>query len=828
MKRATDRCFSFFLLLLCATIGYGQASFKFLSTPEEFHPDGTLAVSSIISFEMANVPNDADNAINLRFYVYPDGINTTDANGDPVANIGWTQSSDKMNMLLGILNDPDVNNPYYRTETVFHGDTTFTKTYSIFNVSNNGEGETYKNGGIVDGEHYAPIIRVVHANGQPRYNNSGALGMGNGNNPLIVDQETLDQSPDVVATHFAFSYYPPEENATTGGGEFPHITANSAIDLFGSGSSKEFQIITFDPVPKMSTTALPFEISATSSSGLTDIAYSIESGPATISGQTVTLDGTEGTVTLKATQAGDSTYLPGETFLQFEVVDLSTLVPSISTRLTEDYPLQMPSFHAYPIYVTADIAEAELISIDNLEITVDNLLQTVIKEGEVYYALWKPDSYGSHQVDITAYGSNGNNSVLSKNIEVTDAISTQNVETMDEVVIQINTENSRWYYGSFTMPQHVGSYEQIIANMTVECPAATGDCDDWDRWAHIDVKGPEGNWIQIIRYITPYRVECDHMIDLTDYQSLLQGEVEFRMFIDTWGTGGWQVSLDFDFREGSPDYLYSTIDEIWDKSYDLGNPSDLQQVEDVIYTYEANILSSHLRLSTTGHGWGANNSQNAAEFYEATNFIDIDGVSSYTQNLWNDCDPNPDGCLGQQGTWWFSRAGWCPGAIAHPDIVDMTSQIPKGSINLGYRFDPTYVDYCHPDNPDCISGVTCDDCDDGFRARYIVDAQVINFSNSPLLQLSSKTEEIDNVARYNLYAHPNPSNGIIRISSPDQIGKSVVNFVSISGEILRTYYFDSSQALNNKLFDLSSLAKGVYFVSVENEAGQGNLKLILK
>ena len=81
-----------------------------------------------------------------------------------------------------------------------------------------------------------------------------------------------------------------------------------------------------------------------------------------------------------------------------------------------------------------------------------------------------------------------------------------------------------------------------------------GGCDDWDRWAHIDIKAPDGNWVQLIRYITPYGVGCDHELDVTDYSSLLQGQVEFRVFIDTWGTGGWQLTLDIDYTEGTPDF----------------------------------------------------------------------------------------------------------------------------------------------------------------------------------------------------------------------------------------------------------------------------------
>ena len=92
----------------------------------------------------------------------------------------------------------------------------------------------------------------------------------------------------------------------------------------------------------------------------------------------------------------------------------------------------------------------------------------------------------------------------------------------------------------------------------------------------------------------------------------MQGQVEFRVFIDTWGTGGWQLTLDIYYTEGTPDFPYSSVTEAWDGSYSFGNPANLQPVE----TYQAGLIdeveASFLRLSNTGHGWCSNNSGNAA------------------------------------------------------------------------------------------------------------------------------------------------------------------------------------------------------------------------
>ncbi|KAB1067721.1 T9SS type A sorting domain-containing protein [Tamlana haliotis] len=812
----------FTILLIQTSMSFGQASFEFIGQPEEIHPDGTLIPSDPFVFVVRDVPNGQNNAILFSLYPYPDGVNMN------AFRHGWQSGSDKVRMTLSKLNDPDVNNGFFKTETVDNSDGTFTKTYTISNVSRDVTlGGTAKNGGMTDGVSYAPIVRIIQANAQI-LDSSGQ--MATGDNPFEVDQESLDRSPDYITTSFAFSYYPPEENATTGGGEHPHVAANASIDLYddGTGSGKQNQIISFtNQIIKKYSTADPFTISATSSSGLANITYSVVSGPATISGNTVTLDGNSGgIVTIEAAHAGDSNYNASENYLQFEVVDLSIYSPTITTRLTEDYPLEMPSLYAYPIYVTPSIEEPGVLSIDRVEISVNDVPVTTGGENGSFFGLWTPDSYGSHTVKIIAYATNGTSTTMTKNIEVTDVLSTQSVKTMDEVVIEYGLTDL-WHYGTYTLPQHVGGYNEIIATMLVECPSATGNCDDWDRLAYIDIMGPDGNWIQIIRYATPYGVGCSHTIDLTDYASLLQGEVQLRMYIATFGTGGWQISLDFDYEKGTPEYLYSKVDELWDGTWEFGNPTNLQPIPVNNYTYDSNVLKSHLRLSTTGHGWGANNSQNAAEFYEAYHFIDVDGLVNTLQNTWKICNPNPDNCIGQRGEWAYNRSGWCPGAISPPDIYDMTPQIAKGTVDFGYRFDTRYVDYCHPDNPDCISGTTCDNCNDTGNARYVVDGQLINFSNSPLVQGTLGIEAVDNSANYKLRVFPNPSNGIFKITTTSDFGKSLVDIVSISGEIIKSYTVDSSEQLNNMTFNLSSLASGFYFVTIENNAGIGNLKIVI-
>lgn len=72
--------------------------------------------------------------------------------------------------------------------------------------------------------------------------------------------------------------------------------------------NQALQTITFNAIPGQDINNHTATVSASASSGLT-VTFSILSGPATISGNTITLTGL-GTVTVRASQAGDANYLP--------------------------------------------------------------------------------------------------------------------------------------------------------------------------------------------------------------------------------------------------------------------------------------------------------------------------------------------------------------------------------------------------------------------------------------------------------------------------------------------------------------------------------------
>lgn len=497
--------------------------------------------------------------------------------------------------------------------------------------------------------------------------------------------------------------------------------------------------------------------------------------------------------------------------------------PVIALKATDAFPIEMPSLMPYALWAGVNVDEpatltAVVFSVDG------NVLPTVESSG-AYLAWWTPLSYGSHLVEVTATASNGNSSSQSAVVEVSASIADRTALTMDGAVIDWPSLGSQWFTGDFVLPQSVGAYDRITAHLNVTCPSVAGGCDDWDRLASVEARAPNGEWVEIIRYITPYGVPCDHSLDVTDFASLLQGNTPIRMYIDTWGTGGWKMDLEFTYEAGTPDYAYTTVQTVWRGTYPFGNPADLQPVDTVSMTPPEGTQSASMRLVTTGHGWGGNNTGNAAEFYHAVHHVNVNG-SSFTQNLWTDCNPNPDACSPQSGTWQYDRAGWCPGSIARPFSYDLDGLLGTGPLECAYTFQESYVDNCHPNNPNCVSGSTCADCNDGYNPYYPVSCYLISRSGAPISTGVGDAPVTRPAAQ--LRVSPNPADDQFRLHLDHDLGPVVVTVHDVSDKALRTWFVRSVGQLNGQAFDVSRLAAGTYFVKVQGEREQAAATLVVR
>ncbi|MBR0077492.1 MAG: discoidin domain-containing protein [Bacteroidales bacterium] len=590
------------------------------------------------------------------------------------------------------------------------------------------------------------------------------------------------------------------------------------------------QVIYATPVERQYATNPPFVVHAHTSSGL-PLAYEIADGPATIADSTVTLTGAGGIVTIRLSQPGDSVYYPIETTLSFEVVNLNDYYPEIRPRLTADYPVEMPQLMPYLLHTTASIAESDSLSVDAVIYSIGGEELTGLREGNDFVCWWTPSEYGTVPVTITATASNGNTTAETIMVEVTNNIMDRMVTTLDSAIIDNGNLGIRTYTGRYTLPQFTAAYNTIVAYLTVTCPSLPGGCDDWDRLAYVQVKDPStGKWVEIIRYITPYGKACSHHIDVTDFASLLQGDVDIRMFIDTWGTGGWQIQLDFEYLAGEPEYTYTYVEEMWQGSYNFGDPANLQPLDTVTVGIFGDARKAHVRLTTTGHGWGDNNTGNAAEFYHAVHHLQVNGEDTFEQDLWTDCYPNPDGCNNQNGTYKYDRAGWCPGSISQPYIYDVTNYLWQTPFQMSYIFQPSYMDQCHPHNPDCVTGVTCADCNAGSNPFYRVSCYLIRSSNETRpLGTADRPNHKPVEDAYSFMTYPNPCAGSFRITFFSEINERFVcTLVNASGERIRTYFFNSSHEAEQYLFDVSSVGKGIYFLEIYTKNRAGAQKIVIQ
>jgi len=541
-----------------------------------------------------------------------------------------------------------------------------------------------------------------------------------------------------------------------------------------------------------------------------EVFFEVLEGPATIEGNVVTLTGNPGQVVIEATQPGNGTYDPADPVTNtFMVLDQTTYVPEIDLRSPLQGDVMAPDLGYVQLAAICTIGYPDLFSVATVEFSINGLSFEPTDWGEGYYSGWWPaPDYGNYTLTITASNNYGYAAVETVNINVTQDVQDEEVLAVDQVWLNPGTPS---VLVDAELPSYVGAYGQITGTLELECPS--GGCGEWDRVGSIDVRGHNGDWIQIIRYITPYGVPCIHSIDLTDYMSLLEGKVTFRVNCGTLDNG-YLWSLTLNFNEGNPPHDYSTVKNIWWDIYDFGNLSNLQPVEDVNYTFPENAEASTLKLVSTGHGWGETNTGNAAEFYEATHHIWVNGEETFEQYNWYDCNPNPDGCQPQNGTWFYDRAGWCPGAIAQWFDYDFTSFIQEQDIQIGYVFYEEYVDYCNPNNPDCVTGVTCSDCNAGFNPMLDVACNLVVFADSPIDDgvVVSIDDDFENLTPY-ISLYPNPTHGSMDLSLNGKAGfdNAVVSVGDLAGNIYRQFYWNGETTTMN----LSSLPKGVYYVKID-------------
>ena len=572
------------------------------------------------------------------------------------------------------------------------------------------------------------------------------------------------------------------------------------------------QLIEMADIPNQLIFNDPITLQATASSGL-PVSFEMIEGPATISGNILTLTGEEGVVRFKASQAGNGTWLPAPDVVKtFEVVDPDLYTPEMTLRRPYDgTKVYLNEFHPVMIVVSAYIEHPEVIKFKKVKVTINEekiLLKTDYPddpENGYYYGFWTPTAFGDYTMTVSITQSGGKVTSVTNQFEVKNQVdNTLDVTTMNGDLMCSPTHHSD--HGEYIFPTHVGVFNEIRAYFDYNC--INGNCDTYDRIGGVRIRNYRGEWVELFRYLTPFGVECSDDVDVSDYTSLLQGLVEMELYMELWNGSGTRPRLDFSFTKGTPNYLYVDVDEIWYDTYSFGDYKNQQPVPTVDYHFSENALATKLKLTTTGHNWssGTNNSYNtgnAAEFYEATHHIFVNGQSKFDQHLWRECTPNPAGCQPQSGTWIYPRSGWCPGSIGLVWDYNLSEYLSAGHAELFYQFDPTYLDFCHPNHPDCIDGVTCTECAAPDNPILKVSGKIISYSNDE--NIFTEIHQTTAEPPFTAVIYPNPAQGQVTIKTDYEQGAVSVMMLNTFGQMVMYFAVDGERTI-----DVSGLPAGVY------------------
>jgi hypothetical protein len=314
---------------------------------------------------------------------------------------------------------------------------------------------------------------------------------------------------------------------------------------------------------------------------------------------------------------------------------------------------------------------------------------------------------------------------------------------------------SRTVDSTVTFPT-TGAFSQILLDVTLKCPS--NGCDPWDRAGSIDLVVPPSEdggaetLMELGRFMTPYGITSgvnappSWEIDVTELRPLMSGTVTLRVFIDTWVPqgnaaqygGGWVVGATFNMVGGVASPNPVVVVPIWswvttnreptqviygDPNYPISSSLPPQTL-----TLPAGPTTWGIRAQITGHGQA--NLDNCSEFCSENHTWSV-GSTRNTTAIWRtDCANYPS-----QGTYQYSRAGWCPGAAVIPWDIDVTSQVTAGSsATFTYGVTP-YLNTCNAsESPDggvcsgCASGESCAyDGSDHTQPFYYVTSVLVGF-----------------------------------------------------------------------------------------------------
>jgi len=476
------------------------------------------------------------------------------------------------------------------------------------------------------------------------------------------------------------------------------------------------------------------------------------------------------------------------------VVSPYSIGPDLTSN--EQVKVEIKNFSTDPI---SDF-DVNYILNDNSVVT-ETVLATIPAFGTLIYTFAGTENLaGELSCDVKAYTS------LTADANNTNDTLIQTISPAEQVMIYDGVQHSfssagQTHSQTVYINENLSGYSQILLHIDLNCPA--GGCDPWDQPAFFYVNH-EGQDYELARYVTPYGVACGGWtFDITDFKSILTGSVNLTSYIQVWGASGWLLDAEIELVPGIPAYESSTVQRLNVEDYwvygDLAvNPHNPPAITVPV---SADADDVKLRMTTTGHGQA--NTNNGAEFYEATHQIFLNDAQAFDQHLWNtDCGENT--CSPQNGTYTYSRAGWCPGEDIQPWEWDLDGYYTPGSdLKVEYQLYP----YTNNLNTGYNGGSHTE-------PHFKIHSYLITYFNP-----TSSVETIQN-ANENLTVYPNPASDVLNIDFSSSVNQKLdLKIYNISGQEVFASQLDSK----TNTLNISKFKNGIYkikIISSTNEYGK--------
>ncbi|NRA92762.1 MAG: hypothetical protein HRU26_08775, partial [Psychroserpens sp.] len=259
--------------------------------------------------------------------------------------------------------------------------------------------------------------------------------------------------------------------------------------------------------------------------------------------------------------------------------------------------------------IDISVTEGFELSLDNAAFSgTIQIPMANVNDQTTVFVRFSPTVIGANSGTVTISNSNIDDIEVSLNGEGLPII--HNYVTFDSERLAFGAGFNQSSTQTFNLHNDMSNIETIKMYVQLRCPS--GGCDEWDVYANVKVRDTDsGELYELGRYITPYwndnsQLDRGFEFDVTDFKSLLSGSTELRIRTECWNDRGYEVTVDFDFIEGTPDYEHYAISRViayddWSTSgvpYGVDHNFDLTKSVSI----PSNAESTHLR--TIISGWG--------------------------------------------------------------------------------------------------------------------------------------------------------------------------------------------------------------------------------